>query len=108
MIREFIQTLLADYQRLIVTKFLLGFCAVGGFMFAILILAILLMLTYPAYMWCVFGGFVFLWLLSLVILYFSFRIIRAENRARLAQLDSIESYAKLLTTVLDAFTKKKS
>lgn len=107
MIREFIQSLFADLQRQIATKVLLGFCLVGGFMMAVLILAMLLMLTYPPYVWCVFGGFVFVWLVILAILYVSFRLKRAENRARLAELDSIETFIKLGMSVIDSLTRKK-
>lgn len=111
MIKDFFSSILGDYQRLIIARALLAACLFGGFMVAVLILAILLMLMYPPYMWCVFGGYIIIWIVSLCVLYAYFRIIRAENRARLAQLESAEYYVKLIcstvTTVVDHFGKGK-
>ena len=100
MIREFIKTLLADYERLLITKVLMMICLVGGFMMTVLILAILLLLMYPPYMWCVFGGFVILWAICLLVLYGYCRIIKAEHQARTTQFDSIDRYIQVATTMI--------
>src|SRR3990167_10863623 len=106
MIKDFIASFLKDYQKLIVTRFLLVICFFGGFMFAILILAILLMLVYPPYVWCVFGGFVVIWLFTLLFIYGYFRIVKAENRVRQAQLESVEyGISALISAILTLIEK---
>jgi len=65
----------------------------------------LLMLAYPAYMWCVFGGFVIIWLVSLLILYAYFRIVRAENRARISSFESLETCIKLATSLVESIKR---
>lgn len=78
-------------------------------MMAVLILAILLMLLYPPYMWCVFGGFVILWAVCLLVLYGYRRIIKAEHQAQMSQLDSVERYVQvgsaIVTSVIEHFNK---
>lgn len=111
MLRDLFKTVIGDYERLLVSKVLLALCFVGGFMMTFLLLAILLMLLYPPYVWCVWGGFVFIWIVCVLGLCVYVRLVRAEHQARLAQWDSLEQTTRLLastvTSVLDYFTKKK-
>ena len=100
MIKDYLKSFLTDYQRVIVAKLLMGCCFVGGFFIVILVLATILVITYPAYVWCVLGGFIFLWLLSFLMLYGYLRIIKAESRARTLQLRSAEHYVSVLVSAI--------
>ncbi len=111
MIKDFICSILRDYQRLVIARFLVAACLFGGFLIAILILAILLMLLYPPYVWCVFGGFIIVWCIALLCIYAYYRIVRAEQNARLSQVDSVEQYVNLIThtvtTIADCISRLK-
>lgn len=100
MIKEFLKSIIADYERLFVSKVIMIFCLVSGLMAAVLILAVLLMLSYPAYRWCVFGSFIIVWVLALLALYGYQRIVRAEQQARMTQLESIEQLVQVGTTIV--------
>ncbi len=102
MIKDFIASVLGDYRRLIVTEILLVACLLGGFLIAFLLLSIILIHVYPAYVWCVLGGFIAIWFIVLFVLYAYVRIIKAESKARLAQFQSIEHYASIFVSTIMA------
>lgn len=109
--KNLIKSIIATYERLIASKLALCIWFVGGALLVLLILAIVLMLKYPPYVWCVFGGVVIIWVIGMLVGYGYMRLARAEQQLKLQQAGNIEQavavISSVVTTVIEYYKKNQ-
>ncbi len=110
--KNFFTSLIATYERLITSKLALYIWVLGGALVVLLILAIVLMLSYPAYIWCVFSGVVIIWIAGILVGYGYMRIANAERQVKMLQVNNLEQtvsiIASVVTTVIDHYKKHQN